>query len=70
MTTKKIIGTGVTLLLLGLLSIPAFAASSSCTVASLEGDTLVLQCDDKNTFKVGDTVKVKPEKAKKQVEGC
>ena len=48
----------------------SIAASATCTVTEVSGNTAILDCGKKaNRFTAGDTVKVKTAK-KKAIEGC
>ncbi len=45
------------------------AASVKCTVKSVAGDTVTMDCKKASKLKAGDSVTVKPKKAK-AIEGC
>lgn len=47
----------------------ATAKTIKCSVVSIEGDELTLQCTSMDELQVGDTVKIKTAK-KKAIEGC
>ncbi len=57
----------------------AFVASAStgvmasrinCTVKSVEGETVILTCEDADKLKAGDELRVRVPKGKKAIEGC
>ena len=48
----------------------AVAATSTCTVVSINDKEVVLECTDTEKLKVDDKIKIKPLKKKTQIEGC
>jgi len=67
---KKIVLLLATAMILSGISGTAFAASDRCKVLGISEDTLTIQCKKPEKFKVGDNLKIKTDKAKKQIEGC
>ena len=47
-----------------------FAAKLSCTVDTVDGDTVTMTCKKADKLEPGDKVKVSPPKKKGAVEGC
>lgn len=41
-----------------------------CEVKSIDGDKVVMECDDADELEVGSDVKVKGEKKRRAIEGC
>ncbi len=67
---KKTITTLIAIVALSFSSSTVFAASTKCTVSSVDKGTIILDCGSKSSkFSVGQDVKIKSAK-KKAIEGC
>jgi hypothetical protein len=68
--SKKLFTLAIALTFMASTACVSFAASATCTVSSVSGSTVTLDCGSKaKKFKSGGKVKVKTAK-KKAVEGC
>ena len=46
------------------------ASTTKCTVKSVNGNTVTMQCEDASSMHAGSKVKVKTEKQRRMIEGC
>jgi|GEM_PF-2463714 len=68
---KQIIALVTSLAFLAALSTGAIAKSITCSVESIDNETVVLTCKHSaDKLKVGEKVKVKAKSARKALEGC
>lgn len=67
---KKIMAAAFVLLfVVGTASI-SFGAKLKCEVTSVEGDKVMMTCEDADKLKAGDKLRITPPKGGSAVEGC
>lgn len=66
---KKVLAVAMALAFTASTATVSLAASVKCTVKSVDGSTVTMDCKKASKLKAGDAVKVKASK-KKAIEGC